>query len=131
HILRLAEVLKLRTDIRVELMGETSKSHREQVLRQRMRSIREELGEVDDDAELDELEERIAGADLSPEARAAARKQVRRMRDMAPAAAEYNVARTYVEWLLDLPWTRRTEDTLDVAAARAILDADHAGLDKV
>ena len=112
-------------------MDPQSREHREQVLRQRMKSIQEELGEGNDENEISEMREKVAETDLSEEARTAAKKQLRRMTDMSPGTAEYNVAHSYVQWLLELPWGKMSQDTLDVPAARAILEADHAGLEKV
>jgi ATP-dependent Lon protease len=128
---RYGEVLQVKSDIRDELIGEMSGVHREKVLRDRMRSIKEELGEQDEDTEIDEYLERIAECEMPDEIRLVAKKQVARMRMAGSSSPEYNVARTYLEWLLDLPWGVTTEDTIDVPAARAILDHDHAGLDKV
>ncbi len=130
-LLRMRDVLKLRTDLKGEFMDPQSREHREQVLRQRMKSIQEELGESNDENEISEMRESVAETDLSEEARAAAKKQLRRMSDMSAGTAEYNVAHSYVQWLLELPWGKISEDTLDVPAARAILEADHAGLEKV
>jgi ATP-dependent Lon protease len=128
---RYGEVLQVKSDIREELIGEMSGVHREKVLRDRMRSIKEELGEQDEDTEIDEYLERIAESEMPDEIRQVAKKQVARMRMAGSSSPEYNVARTYLEWLLDLPWGVYTEDTIDVPAARGILDHDHAGLDKV
>ncbi|HEY8141502.1 MAG TPA: endopeptidase La [Kofleriaceae bacterium] len=128
---RLGQVLKMKEDIRDQLVEEMSKEERERVLRQRMKAITEQLGETDDENELTVYLERIDGKKLSDEARKAALKQVKKMRQAGPASPEHNVSRTYLEWLLDLPWGETTVDTLDIPAARAILDADHAGLDKV
>ena len=118
-------------DIDAELAGDISRSAREKVLRERMRAIREELGESDSEADLDEYRERVDASKMPDEVRTTARRQLARMSHMTSSSPEYNVARTYLETLLDLPWGINTEDTLDVAAARAILDADHAGLEKV
>lgn len=128
---RLGEVLRMKNDIKGQILDDDSKRHKEQVLRARMRSIKDELGESDDDSELDDLKAKVDEGGLSDEAYKAANKQIRRMRDMQTGAAEYNVALNYVQWLLDMPWSKITEDTLDVPAARAILEADHAGLEKV
>ncbi len=130
-ILRMHEVLRIKADINAEIHDEISRSQREKVLRDRMKAIKEELGEADEDGELDELRDRVVNAKMSDEARAAARRQISRMSNMPSSSPEYNVSRTYVETLLDIPWGITTDDTLDVSAARAILDADHAGLDKV
>jgi ATP-dependent Lon protease len=128
---RQATVLRLKADIGAELEGESSRNHRERVLRDRMRQIQEELGEQDDNAEIDELRKKIEDSKMSDEVRAVAKKQLARMSQMASSSPEYNIARTYVENLLEIPWNVFTEDRLDVSAARAILEAEHSGLDKV
>jgi ATP-dependent Lon protease len=128
---RQATVLRLKADIGAELEGETSRNHRERVLRDRMRQIQEELGEQDDNAEIDELRKKIEDSKMSDEVRAVAKKQLSRMSQMASSSPEYNIARTYVENLLEIPWNVFTDDRLDVSAARAILEAEHSGLDKV
>jgi ATP-dependent Lon protease len=128
---RLSEVVKLKANIRGELLQEMSKEQREVVLRQRLKSISAELGEQDDESDLAEYRDKIDGSKMPTEARNAALKQVRKMRAVGTASPEHTIARTYLEWLLDVPWSTRTVDTLDLPAARAILDADHSGLDKV
>ncbi|HEU0032808.1 MAG TPA: endopeptidase La [Kofleriaceae bacterium] len=128
---RQATVLRLKADIGAELEGESSRTHRERVLRDRMRQIQEELGEQDDNAEIDELRKKIEDSKMSDEVRAVAKKQLARMSQMASSSPEYNIARTYVENLLEIPWNVFTEDRLDVSAARAILEAEHSGLEKV
>ena len=130
-LMRMRDVLKLRTDLKGEFMDPQSREHREQVLRQRMKSIQEELGETSDENEISEMRAKVAESKISDEGRAAAKKQLRRMSEMSPGTAEYNVAHGYVQWLLELPWGVFSEDTLDVPAARAILAADHAGLETV
>jgi len=128
---RQATVLRLKADIGAELEGESSRNHRERVLRDRMRQIQEELGEQDDNAEIDELRKKIEDSKMNDEVRAVAKKQLSRMSQMASSSPEYNIARTYVENLLEIPWNTFTEDRLDVSAARAILEAEHSGLEKV
>jgi ATP-dependent Lon protease len=128
---RQATVLRLKADIGAELEGESSRTHRERVLRDRMRQIQEELGEQDDNAEIDELRKKIEDSKMSDEVRAVAKKQLSRMSQMASSSPEYNIARTYVENLLEIPWNTFTDDRLDVSAARAILEAEHSGLEKV
>jgi ATP-dependent Lon protease len=128
---RQATVLRLKADIGAELEGESSRTHRERVLRDRMRQIQEELGEQDDNAEIDELRKKIEDSKMSDEVRAVAKKQLSRMSQMASSSPEYNIARTYVENLLEIPWNVFTDDRLDVSAARAILEAEHSGLEKV
>ena len=128
---RLHSVLEMKAKIRGQVESEMSKGEREKVLRQRLKTISSELGETDDEGELGAYLERIDNASMPEEARKAALKQVRKMRQVGNSSPEHSIARTYLEWLLDIPWGIRTVDTLDVSAARAILDADHAGLDKV
>ena len=128
---RQATVLRLKADIGAELEGESSRTHRERVLRDRMRQIQEELGEQDDNAEIDELRKKIEDSKMTDEVRVVAKKQLSRMSQMASSSPEYNIARTYVENLLEIPWNVFTDDRLDVSAARAILEAEHSGLEKV
>ena len=128
---RQATVLRLKADIGAELEGESSRTHRERVLRDRMRQIQEELGEQDDNAEIDDLRKKIEDSKMGDDVRAVAKKQLSRMSQMASSSPEYNIARTYIENLLEIPWNVYTEDRLDVSAARAILEAEHSGLEKV
>ena len=131
HLQHRLEVLEVKAKIDTQVRDELSKQQREVVLRQRMKSIQEELGEGEESTELDELEERLRAAGLPEEAEKAARRQLSRLRNMPPQAGEYTVARTYLEWILDLPWSKRSEDRLDITEARRILEADHYGLEKV
>ncbi len=128
---RRATVLRLKADIGAELEGDSARHHREKVLRDRMRQIQEELGEADENAELDELRVKVDESKMPDEVRAAARKQLSRMSQMQSASPEYTIARTYVEHLVELPFGVLTEDEIDVSAARAILEAEHAGLEKI
>jgi ATP-dependent Lon protease len=130
-VARQLEVLKVKGEITTMVTGELSRSQRDLVLRQQMRSIREELGEAGDEDELDELRERAARAEMPPDAEKAARKQLSRLAGMQPQSAEYQVTRNYVEWLADLPWKRTTVDRLDVREVRRCLDEDHYGLERV
>jgi ATP-dependent Lon protease len=128
---RQAEVYRVKQEISTMVQEEMSRSQREFLLRQQMRAIRRELGEGEEDEdELEQLRDRIARAELPLEAERAAKKQLGRMRTMAPSGAEYQVARTYVEWLADLPWGRSTPDRLEVAEVRRVLDEDHHGLER-
>jgi len=128
---RQREVFKVKREISTMVQEEMSRSQREYLLRQQMKAIRRELGEIDDDEdEVDTLRDRVAQAEMPTEAEKAAKKQLSRMRSMSPAGAEYQVARTYVEWLVDLPWGKTTADRLDVPEARRCLDEDHHGLDR-
>jgi ATP-dependent Lon protease len=129
---RQSEVYKVKKEISTMVQEEMSRSQREYLLRQQMKAIRRELGETDDDEDdIENLRERIARAELPPEAEKAAKKQLSRMRSMSPAGSEYHVARQYVEWLADLPWGKTTPDRLDVGEARRVLDEDHHGLEKI
>jgi ATP-dependent Lon protease len=129
---RQLEVLKLSNKISSQVKGEMSKTQREYYLRQQLKAIKDELGEGDDgDDDLAELEARVNDAHLPEDAEKAARKELRRLRNMSPSQAEYTVARTYVEWLCDLPWARSSIDKIDLKEVRDILDADHYGLEKV
>ena len=131
-ISRQLEVLKLSNKINTQVKGEMSKTQREYYLRQQLKAIKEELGERDEDENgLEELEKRLKKAGLREEAEKAAQKELRRMRNMQPSQAEYTVARTYLEWLADLPWSRSSDDNLDLDNSKARLDADHYGLEKV
>jgi ATP-dependent Lon protease len=129
---RQLEILKMRERINSQIKEEMGKNQREYVLRQQLKAIKEELGEEDaDGGDLDVLEERIAKADLPKEADEVARKQLKRLRSMQVGSAEYTVVRTYIDWILDIPWSKETRDNLDISAVRKVLDEDHAGLEKV
>jgi ATP-dependent Lon protease len=126
------EVVELGTKIQSQVAEEMDKSQREYFLRQQLKAIQDELGEGDEQqAEITELRTRLEEADLPEEPAAAARRELDRLAKLPPAAAEYGVIRTYLEWLISVPWTETTEDHLDLAAARTILDEDHYDLDKV
>ena len=128
---RQSDVHKVKREISSMVRREMSRSQREILLRQQLRSIRQELGEADEEDEIDELREKVMRAEMPSEVESAARKQLSRMRVMAPASGEYQIARSYVEWLTELPWTKSTVDRLDVLEARRVLDEDHHGLDRI
>jgi len=129
---RQLEILKMRDRINSQIKEEMGKNQREYVLRQQLKAIKEELGEDDgDQGDLDGLEDRIAKASLPQEAEQVAKKQLKRLRNMQVGSAEYTVVRTYLDWILDLPWHNQTPDNLDIAAVRKVLDEDHYGLEKV
>jgi ATP-dependent Lon protease len=126
------EVFELGTKIQSQVQSELEKGQREYFLRQQMKAIQEELGEGDpEQAELRELRERVEGADLPEDVRKAVDRELARLERLPSAAAEYGVIRTYVDWILSLPWSKFTEDNLDLEHARRILDEDHFDLDKV
>ncbi|MEM1416551.1 MAG: endopeptidase La [Myxococcota bacterium] len=129
---RQLEILKMRERINSQIKEEMGKNQREYVLRQQLKAIKEELGEEDGDSgDLDVLEERITKADLPKEADKVARKQLKRLRTMQVGSAEYTVVRTYIDWILDIPWSKQTTDNMDIGAVRKVLDEDHSGLEKV
>ncbi len=126
------EVVQLGTQIQSQVESEIDKGQREFFLRQQMKAIQDELGEGDEQqAEVNELRERIEAAELPEHARKAADRELSRLEKLPPAAAEHGVIRTYLEWLVELPWSVETEDNLDIAHAREVLDADHYDLEKV
>jgi ATP-dependent Lon protease len=129
---RQLEILKMRDRINSQIKEEMGKNQREYVLRQQLKAIKEELGEDEgDQGDLDGLEERIAKASLPQEAEQVAKKQLKRLRNMQVGSAEYTVVRTYLDWILDLPWHVQTPDNMDIGAVRKVLDEDHYGLEKV
>ncbi len=126
------EVVQLGTQIQTQVQSEVDKGQREFFLRQQLKAIQEELGEEDEQqAEVNELRERIEAAQLPEHARKAADRELSRLEKLPPAAAEHGVIRTYLEWLVELPWSMETEDNLDIKHARKVLDADHYDLEKV
>jgi len=126
------EVLQLGSKIQSEAQGEMSKAQREFYLREQLKAIQKELGETDErTVEINELKEKLAEAKLPPEASKEAERELNRLASMPPAAAEYTVSRTYLDWLINLPWLKSTEDNLDIGQATQILDEDHYDLDKV
>ncbi len=126
------EVLKLSNKIDTQVKGEMSKSQREYYLRQQEKAIKEELGELDSpESDVAALEERLKAASLPPDVEKVANKELRRLKSMPQASAEYSVARTYLEWLADLPWDKSSIDKLDIKAVRQLLDDRHYGLEKV
>ncbi|MCB0247757.1 MAG: endopeptidase La [Anaerolineae bacterium] len=126
------EVLELGRKIQSEAVGEMEKMQREFYLREQMKAIQKELGESDEqEAEIKELEDRIAEAGMPEEADKEARRELDRMRKMPAQAAEYSVIKTYLDWMVSLPWQKKSEDNLDIAHARQVLDEDHYGLDEV
>ncbi len=129
---RKREILKLSNKIDSAVKGEMSKTQREYYLRQQLKAIKEELGELgEEEEELDELAERLKKAGLPPDVEKVAQKELNRLKSIPTASSEYTVARTYLDWIADLPWSKRSDDNLDIENARGILDADHYGLQKI
>jgi ATP-dependent Lon protease len=126
------ELLELGHKIQSEVQSELSKNQKEFYLRQQMRAIQKELGEGDSRAaEIEDLRKKIEEAKMPAEARKAADSEMERLRIIPPESAEHTVVRTYLEWLVNLPWSVSTEDNLDIPHARGILDEDHFDLEKI
>jgi ATP-dependent Lon protease len=126
------EVVQLGSKIQSQVESEIDKGQREYFLRQQLKAIQQELGEEDEQqAEINELRERLDQAGLPDDPKKAAERELSRLEKLPPVAAEYGVIRTYLEWLVDLPWSKRTEDDLDIAHARKVLDEDHYDLEEV
>jgi ATP-dependent Lon protease len=126
------QVLELSNKIQSEVKGEMDKAQREYFLREQLKAIQKELGEVDDrQEEFEELKKKIKMARMPKETEKVAFKELKRMSRMSPGAAEYTVSRTYLDWLIELPWSKSTDDRIDVAKCAEILDEDHYGLEKV
>ncbi len=126
------QVLELRTKIADEARSEMSKEQREYLLRQQMRAIQQELGEKNpEQAEIDMLRERLEETDLPDEVRKEAERELKRLERLPPQAPDHHVLRTYLEFVIELPWRVATEDNLDIARARQVLDEDHYDLKEV
>ncbi len=126
------EVFELGSKIQSQVQSEMEKTQREYFLRQQLKAIQQELGEGDpEQAEVNELRERLAALDLAEDVRKAADRELSRLEKLPPAAAEYGVIRSYLEWILTLPWNTFTPDNLDLDHAREVLDDDHFDLEKV
>src|SRR6202142_2241002 len=127
---RQLELLRVKKEVS-SMIADEGKSQREQILRQQMRTIKEELGEGGEEDEVEELRERLRAAGLPEEVQKVARKQLGRLAAMQSQSAEYNFTRTFLEGLADVPWTKSTPDKLDVDETRRCLDEDHYGLEKI
>ncbi|MBN1483965.1 MAG: endopeptidase La [Chloroflexia bacterium] len=126
------QVLELGNQIQSQVQNEMTKAQREYFLREQMKAIRQELGEIDEaQMEVERLRQALEEAGLPDEAKEQAERELGRLSSMPPAAAEYGVIRTYLEWLAALPWSQSTDDRLDVTLAQEVLDEDHYDLDKV
>jgi len=134
HILlnKEVQVLELGNKIQSQVKEDIDKTQREYYLREQLKAIKKELGEMDEHtAEIKELQDRITKANMPEEALKAAQKELDRLSKIPPASAEYTVARTYLDWLIDLPWCSGTPDNLDIKNGQKILDEDHYNLEKV
>jgi ATP-dependent Lon protease len=126
------EVLELGSRIQSQVQSEVGKNQREYFLREQMKAIQKELGEGDEQAkEIEELRTKIEAAGMPEVVKKEAVRELDRLSKMPVAAAEYTVSRTYVDWLVVLPWSKRTDDSIDLKHTKQVLDADHSGLEKV
>jgi len=129
---RARDAMKIESEIRDKVQSEMGRTQRDYMLRQQLDQIRRELGEAEDsDAEAADLRERIQAAGMPEEAHKQAVRELERLEQTPTAAAEHSVIRSYLEWMVDLPWKEESEDQLSVKEARRILDEDHWGLEKV
>jgi len=132
YLAREIEILELRRKVAGEAQAEMDRAQREYFLRQQLKAIQRELGEEEPEmAEVNLLRERLEATDLPDEVRAEAERELRRMERLPATAPDYHVIRTYLEWILELPWRKSTEDNLDLEHARQILDEDHYDLEEV
>ena len=127
------EIMELRTKIAAEAQGEMSKAQRDYFLRQQMKAIQKELGDDEggEEAEAEMLRERLGAADLPEDVRKEADRELRRLERLPQAAPDYHVIRTWLEYIIELPWNKSSEDKLDLTEARHILDEDHYGLEEI
>ncbi|MCG6924941.1 MAG: endopeptidase La [Acidobacteria bacterium] len=126
------EVLEVGSKIQSQVKSELQKNQREYYLREQMKAIQKELGDTDDQQrEIDELREKIEAAGIPEESEKEVLRELERLSRMSPAAAEYTVTRTYLDWVVSLPWNKRTEVEIDLAKAKEVLDNDHYDLEKV
>ncbi|MBI5265900.1 MAG: LON peptidase substrate-binding domain-containing protein, partial [candidate division Zixibacteria bacterium] len=124
-------VLELSQKIQATAASELGKSQKDFILREQLKAIRKELGDGDDKSEIEEFEKRIVEALMPEVAEKAARKELERLGHMSQASAEYTVSRTYLDWLVSLPWSKSTKDLLDLNKAKKVLNEDHYNLEKV
>jgi ATP-dependent Lon protease len=123
------EVLELGSKIQSQVQSEVGKNQRDYFLREQLKAIQRELGEGDDQTkEIEELREKIEAVGLPDTVKKEALRELDRLSKMPPAAAEYTVSRTYLDWIVALPWAKRTEEVIDLAKTKDVLDADHSGL---
>jgi ATP-dependent Lon protease len=132
HLLaREVEVLQLRSKIQSDVQDQVTQSQREYYLREQMKAIQKELGEADEHQEVEELRKKIEAAGMTEEARKEALRELNRLSKMSPAAADYHVTRTYLDWLVVLPWQKVSELKVDVTKAKQVLETDHYDLEKI
>ncbi len=126
------EILSLGKKIKSDARDEMSKSQKEYYLRQQLKAIKKEIGELDDnESDPNDYRQRITEAEMTDEARKEALREFERLEEMSPQSNEYSMVKTYLDWLIDLPWNRTSEDQSDIGIARKVLDEDHYGLQGV
>jgi len=131
QLAREVEVLQIRSKIQSDVQDQVTQSQREYYLREQMKAIQKELGDADEQQEIEELRKKIEAAGMTEEAKKEAMRELSRLAKMSPAAADYHVTRSYLEWLVVLPWTKVSETKVDIIKAKQILDEDHWDLEKV
>jgi ATP-dependent Lon protease len=131
QLAREVEVLQLRSKIQSDVQDQVTQSQREYYLREQLKAIQKELGEADEQQEIEELRKKIEAAGMTEEAKKEAMRELGRLAKMSPAAADYHVTRTYLEWLVALPWIKVSDTRVDIGRAKQVLDEDHWDLEKV
>jgi ATP-dependent Lon protease len=126
------QILELGSKIQSDVQGELNKTQRQYYLREQLKAIKRELGEYEDEStEIEDLREKVAKLDMPEDVKKVTEKELNRLARMSPMASEYTVARTYIDWLIEMPWKKGTTDQLDITKAENILNEDHYGLEKV
>lgn len=126
------QILELGSKIQSEVQGELNKTQRQYFLREQLKAIKKELGEYEDEGtDIEELRAKVAEIKMPEDVKKVAEKELNRLARMSPMASEYTVTRTYIDWLIDMPWDKSTQDRLDTNKAEQILNEDHYGLEKV
>src|SRR5688572_10613058 len=120
--------IEAQEDIQAKVQSELGERQREMLLREQLKQIQKELGEEEDRDDLEELRKRIDELELTEEQQTEIKREMRRLERTSPQSAEYQVIRTFLEWVTELPWTGRTEDKIDLGKSAMILDEDHYGL---
>jgi ATP-dependent Lon protease len=131
HLAREVEVQQLRSKIQSDVQDQVTQTQREYYLREQMKAIQKELGDVDEQQEVDELRRKVEASAMPEEARKEAMRELNRLAKMSPAAADYHVTRTYLDWLVVLPWNKISDFKVDLQKAKEVLDADHFDLEKI
>ncbi len=131
NLAREVEVLQLRSKIQSDVQDQVTQSQREYYLREQMKAIQKELGEADEQQEIEELRKKIEAAGMTEEAKKEAMRELGRLAKMSPAAADYHVTRTYLDWLVVLPWNKVSDSRVDITKAKLVLDEDHWDLEKL